>query len=273
MATKYKLTDGKMPSTPLPGIEIEKYSGQADAQQIKNYQQKVGSLLYTAIMIRPDVAYAAAMLSQFLTNPGPKHFVAVDWTIRYLFGSRFLAIVYGGEPSNADFLVASDASFADDPDTRRSSQGYIILLFGGAIIWKAVRQSTVTTSSIEAELLALTFVGKEAIALKRFFLEIQLDLGKIWEIFCDNQQTIRLVVGANERITTKLRHIDIHNLWLRQEHAKGSFEITYLPTADMPADGLTKNLPRYKFEHFRALLHLDDIRGLVEKLAEQSKLF
>ena len=86
-----------------------------------------------------------------------------------------------------------------------------------------------------------------------------------FSIGCDNQQTIRLVVGNSERISTKLRHVDIHNLWLRQEHAKGQFQLTYVPTADMPADGLTKNLSRPKFEHFRSLLNLQDIRQAVEK--------
>jgi hypothetical protein len=68
------------------------------------------------------------------------------------------------------------------------------------------------------------------------------------------------------RINTKLRHVDIHNIWLRQEYAKGNFEVTYLATDVMPVDGLTKNLSRQKFEHFKALLNLQDIRGRVKKL-------
>jgi hypothetical protein len=55
-------------------------------------------------------------------------------------------------------------------------------------------------------------------------------------------------------------------MWLRQEHVKGNFKVTYLVTDIMPADGLTKNLSRQKFEHFRALLNLQDIRGRVKKL-------
>jgi hypothetical protein len=103
-------------------------------------------------------------------------------------------------------------------------------------------------------------------ALQRFFRDISLDLGELWTIFCDNQQTIRLIVGENERITTKLRHVDIQNMWLRQEHSKGVFQVTYLPTKDMPADGLTKSLPRYKFEFFRSLLNLQDVRGKIEEI-------
>jgi hypothetical protein len=36
-------------------------------------------------------------------------------------------------------------------------------LFGGLIDWKAVKQQTVTKSSIEAELLALSYAGSELI--------------------------------------------------------------------------------------------------------------
>jgi hypothetical protein len=272
ISKKFALDSWKCPSTPLPGTELVKNTGnQATPAKIKEYQEKVGSLLYTAIMIRPDVAFAAAQLSQFLTNPSEEHMKAVNWAIMYLWGTRFLAIQYGGEHSEIQELrISSDASFADDPETRRSSHGYIISLFGGPIIWKAARQPTVSTSTTQAELLAVEHTAKETMALQRFFKELHLVLSDPWTIFCDNQQTIRLIVGENERISTKLRHVDIQNMWLRQEHAFGTFEVTYLPTNDMPADGLTKNLPRYKFEHFRSLLNLHDVRAKIESIVERS---
>ena len=166
-------------------------------------------MLYTAIMIRPDVAFAAAQLSHFLTNPSEEHMAAVNWTIGYLWGTRFLAIQYGGRCLEIQLLISSDASFADDVETRRSSHGYTIALFGGLIIWKAARQSTVSTSTTQAELLGVEQTAKETMALQRFFKELHLVLDDPWTIFCDNQQTIRLIIGENKRISTKLRHIDI----------------------------------------------------------------
>jgi hypothetical protein len=133
-----------------------------------------------------------------------------------------------------------------------------VQLFGGPIIWKAARQVTVTTSTTKAELLALEHIAKESVALKHFLHKLYLDLGASWEIFCDNQQTIRLVVEESKRVTTKLRHINIQNMWLKQEHAKGTFTVTYLPTNEMPADGLTKALPRQAYERFLAHLNLHD---------------
>ena len=271
IAKRYELTDvSEFPSIPLPTKELRKFEGQATPEQVRKYQELVGSLLYTAVMIRADVAFAASKLSQFLTNPGPEHLAAVKHAIRYAYGTRFLSIQYGGElPAGAQVLhISGDAAFADDPETRRSSQAFVISLFGGLINWKASRQETVTTSSTEAELYALSLTGGETMALQRLFRDLALDLGEPWRIFCDNQQTIRLVVGENERISTRLRHVDVHNLWLRQEHAKGSFEVVYLPTSQMPADGLTKALPRQRFEHFRALLNLQDVSHLVRKEAQ-----
>jgi hypothetical protein len=58
------------------------------------------------------------------------------------------------------------------------------------------------------------------------------------------------------RIQTALRHVDIYNCWLRQEAKKGIFEVKYLPTNEMPADGLTKALDKGKFKRFVAQLRL-----------------
>lgn len=271
IAKKFDLVDSRVPTTPLPLTSLEKFDGEANPQQVLSYQEKIGSILYTSIMIRPDVAFACALLSRFLTNPSPRHHQAANQVIRYLYHTRYLAIRFGisGGGVAQVLLIASDASFADDEETRRSSQGFVISLFGGPIQWKAARQSTVTTSTTEAELLSLEYTAKETMALKRLFGDLELSLGDVWKIYCDNQQTIRLVVGEKERISTRVRHVDIQNMWLRQEYAKRSFQVVYLPTDEMPADGLTKTLSRAKFERFRALLNLQDVSQTVERSEEE----
>ena len=72
--------------------------------------------------------------------------------------------------------VASDASFADNTMDRKSSQGYTIKLFGGLIAWRANKQDTVTTSTTEAKLLALSQVAKEAIFTSRLIKELKINL-------------------------------------------------------------------------------------------------
>ena len=47
-----------------------------------------------------------------------------------------------------------DSDFASDIDTRKSVTGYLMVLNGGPVSWKASRQGGVTLSSSEAEFVA-----------------------------------------------------------------------------------------------------------------------
>jgi hypothetical protein len=151
--------------TPLPfdGLPSGATDEEVDQQRTYAYQQRVGSLNFAAVISRPDIAYATSRLSQFLRNPTPGHIAAADRVIAYLYSTRTLAIEYSGSVNSDIFLCSSDAAFADDETTRRSSDGYLFQLYGGAIDWRAAKQSTVTTSSTEAELLALSRTAKEAV--------------------------------------------------------------------------------------------------------------
>merc|ERR1711939_472438 len=118
--------------------------------------------------------------------------------------------------------------------TRYSSDGYIIMLFGGAIDWRASKQKTVTTSSTEAELLALSNAASEMIWWKRVFNDISLDLEENSPLQSDNLQTIRLLVRNGFKLNTRLR----------QEVQRGHINVDWVPTTAMIADGFTKPLPR-----------------------------
>ena len=61
------------------------------------------------------------------------------------------------------------------------------------------------------------------------------------------------------KLAIKLRHVDIHNHWLRQETQNGKIALQWIPTAEMPADGLTKPLPAQKHAAFVEQLNLVDI--------------
>ena len=78
---------------------------------------------------RIDIAFAVSRLARFLTNPSPEHHAAADRVLRYLYRYRRLGLQLGGAD---DFLVATDASFADNRD-RKSSQAYMMVLFGEVI--------------------------------------------------------------------------------------------------------------------------------------------
>ena len=64
----------------------------------------------------------------------------------------------------------------------------------------------------------------------------------------------------DETIQTRLRHVNIHGHWVRQFARDQVFGIRWVPTTDMPADGLTKSLPPNLHHRFVQSLGLVDIR-------------
>jgi hypothetical protein len=65
----------------------------------------------------------------------------MDDLILYFWVTRGYIIRYGGEscdPARA-FICHSDAFFANDVTNRKSSQGYIMMLFDGPISYRANR--------------------------------------------------------------------------------------------------------------------------------------
>src|SRR5439155_7163394 len=141
----------------------------------------------------------------FSINPSQQH-DAADQAILYLNGTRYYAIEYSTSVNSQEIMIpwpeeervleiASDTGFRNCTTTRRSSEGYLFKLFGGPIDWSSTKQKTVSTSTTEAELLALSHTATEALWWNWIFKDLGFDLGYEITIHCDNQQTIRLLVN------------------------------------------------------------------------------
>ncbi|KAI0991046.1 hypothetical protein K3495_g17141, partial [Podosphaera aphanis] len=151
-----------------------------------------------------------------------------------------MAILYNGSRGSVEvFDGASDAAFADDPKTRKSSEAYLFRLFGGPIAWAAKKQPTVAKSTMESELAALSRAGSHHKWWERFFKSVKFNPEQDTILYCDNTAAINIATRKAEKISTKLRHVDVHQNWLRQETNRLWLDIRYIPTAEMPADGLT----------------------------------
>ena len=257
--------------------DLIKFDGQADPQYAHAYQRRIGSVIYLAVITRPDIALAVSLLAVFLANPSPRHRAEADRIICYLRDTKYLAIEYSADGINQAsiktyphetrhpvFEACSDAAFGDDPDTRRSSEGFLFRLFGGPVDWKATRQPHVTTSTTEAELLSLSHATRSLIWWNRLFKQMDFNTGHEAIIHCDNVMTTRHIMNPVSKINTKLQHVDIQNHWLRELAGKKEIKVEWIPTAEMPADGLTKPLERQRHLRFVELLGLRDIRYLVD---------
>ena len=129
------------------------------------YQSAVGSLIYTILGTRPDIAYAVSVVSRYAFNPDEHHWRAVKRILRYLRGTLYLKLVFRGPLG--PLARYSDTDYAGDLETRRSTSGFIFNLGSAAISWSLKRQPTVALSTCEAKYVGQVNTTKEAIWLER----------------------------------------------------------------------------------------------------------
>ena len=135
-----------------------------------------------------------------------------------------------------------DSDFAADPDTRKSMTGYLFSLNGRAISWRSSRQGGVTLSSAEAEFMAASQAGQEAVylrALLRGFNFRQVGATEIWE---DNASCV--MMSENPANRERTRHVDTRVHYLRELGRDGHVKLLKCAGPQNVTDALTKSLPR-----------------------------
>ncbi len=201
-------------------------------------------------MTRPDISYAVAAHSRHCSNPSSDHWVAAKRLLRYLRGSSKLGIQYqhARNPENRKIAGYSDASFASDMESRKSHQGYLFLAAGGPIIWQSRLQRIVTRSTLEAEYIALATASAEAIWLQGLLKKLGWKNVSPIPIFSDNEGGIRL--AKHDSVTNLTKHIDVQYRFIHQTIKQGKISVQHMAGTDLPADGLTKPLPKDAFSQF-----------------------
>lgn len=51
------------------------------------YASAVGSIMYTMVCCRPDLAYAMSVINKFMSNPGYAHWEIVKGVLRFIKGT------------------------------------------------------------------------------------------------------------------------------------------------------------------------------------------
>jgi len=229
------------------GVNLAK-TGEVLLPEGNQYAKLVGFLLYLFTKTRPDIAFAAKVVSRFMSCPDQDHMRAVKGVLRYLRGTTRLGVVYRGSGPLQGFV---DADWAGDVDGRRSTTGFVFTLNGGPIAWASKRHSTVRTSTAEAEYVAATMATKEALWLRKLLSALGVDGGAV-PMGKDNQACLALV--NNPQATGRTKHVDVVYHMVRAYVSRGDMTVFLLRSVDMPADGLTKPLPAPAFVLFRRVI-------------------
>jgi hypothetical protein len=235
----------------------DKYAELADVDEnndeladTKEYQEAIGSLNYAAICTRPDIAFAVGFLGRFASKPTKKQRMAVNRVFQYLKFTKNCKLSLGGSLSNPiehGIITYADASFANE--NYKSTTGIMIFYEGSPVLWRSIKQRITAKSTADAEFTAIATGIDEALWLQRVHDDLRLnenEMGKPILVYNDNEVAIR---NCNLEIHQPLsRHVGIRHSWIANEVALNRVNITYIPTADMKADGMTKALGRILHE-------------------------
>ena len=149
---------------------------------------------------------------------------------------RGIVIDFGVDPRVRAYV---DASFGvHERDGKSHTGGFIIIGNGGPLYVTSTKQTIVTKSSTEAELVAVSDLASEVISARRFAIGQGLPAHPA-VIYQDNNSTMALIDRGGP-CSKRSRHIEIRHFWVAEKVASGEIEIVRCPTAVMWANILTK---------------------------------
>jgi hypothetical protein len=216
---------------------------------------------------KPEISYAVGVLSRFNDTKTAASCALATHLLRYLNGEPQCVIEFSG--TELDLHAFSDADWAGDIITRRSTTGYIIFAAGGPISWQSKLQTTVATSSMESEYMAMYAGMQELVWIRGVLKELQRPQSEPTPFLIDSKSAQDLAM--NPVYHARSKHIDIKYHWLRQHTAidnpDGFFTATlhHCSTINMSADIFTKALGGSLF--FR---HAREITGKRKRTSQDS---
>ena len=211
------------------------------------YHSVVAKFNFVTCRTRPDMLTPLSYLMKRVLGPTEEDGRKLARYIAYATSTTDLPLRLGCHlpPRVTTFI---DASFATHPDMK-SHSGVCITLGTGAYYSKSTTQKLNTTSSCEAELVALA-KGLQQSLWSSYFIENQGYPNVPVTVLQDNQSTIRLVENGGP--TSELsRHIRIGFFWMRDLLIKNIISVVYCPTDSIIADIMTKPLQGSLFRTMR----------------------
>ena len=149
LLTEVGLLECKPVDTPIvQNHRLGEYSDQVPADKVR-YQRLVGKFIYLS-HTRPDIAYAASVVRQFMHNPSEDHMDAIIRILRYLKSSPGKGLLFS-KNAHLDIEGYTVADWAGNILDRKSTSGYFTFVGGNLVTWRSKKQKVVALSSAEAE--------------------------------------------------------------------------------------------------------------------------
>jgi hypothetical protein len=131
--------------------------------------------------------------------------------------------------------IYSDSDWAGCRVSRKSTSGGVIVVGGCTLRAWSSTQTTVATSSGEAELYALVKAASEGLGFQSLARDVGFELNLEVHVDSSAAQSIASRVGLG-----KTKHVEVKYLWVQQATRDGRFVVRRVPSEENPADILTK---------------------------------
>ncbi|ESZ92692.1 polyprotein [Sclerotinia borealis F-4128] len=209
------------------------------------YLQIVGSVIYLANCSRSDISFAVEQLVRVIQSSEKQYLIYTKHLLQYLIGIANTGLVYSGRlrqlPSEYNAFI--DSTWGSEQRIK-STQGVVIIRYGGAVVWSSTKQKSTSQSTMEAEIIAVNEGAKDLAWMEK----LVYDLGErsreepfIPILYCDNRSGVDWI--KENKFHSKAKHINIRWHYIRDDIVDANrIRALWIAGTDQAADILTKQL-------------------------------
>ncbi|KAJ9563127.1 hypothetical protein OSB04_008287 [Centaurea solstitialis] len=275
---KFGFSDVKPASTPMETHKHLTVDPEGQEVDIHLYRSMIGSLMYLTAS-RPDIMFAVCVCARFQVLPKESHLQAVKRIFRYLKGHSKFGLWYPHD-SPFDLIAYTDSDYGGANMDRKSTTGGCQFLGSRLVSWQCKKQTSVSTSTTEAEYIAAASCCSQVLWIQNQMLDYGLTFLNT-PIYIDNSSAIK----EHNRVAYLKKdesNEDFHEIidFLTSSHIataitinptiyKGhmqqfwtnatSEELNGVPTISSKVGGRRLSITEAKI---RAHLHLNDLNGI-----------
>jgi hypothetical protein len=245
--------------------QIDEESELLGLKDKEHFHSVVACILYPAKRARPDLLTAVSFLTTRVLFSTVEDWNKLARLLGYINNTKNTVMRLSCH-DDVQIGCYVDASFSNHPDCK-STSGCVITLGSGAVHCKSSKQSLVTKSSTEAELVAISDCVSIGIWARNFLDEqnggincflINKETIPPVILYQDNTSTIQLI-NKGRSTSTRTRHVNIRYFFIHDRIVLGEVSVVYKETSRMIADYMTKPLKGKKFLDMRNML-LDQVK-------------
>ena len=216
------------------------------------FHSVVAKLSYLAKRAKPECLTAVSYLATRVTKCTTDDIDKLNRVMKYIAETREMGVVFRPGAMGMCVRVYVDAAYGVHADGKSHTGSCVVIGDVGAVHCKSSKQTIVSKSSTEAELIALSDSANQGLHLRNFLLDQGYDMGPVI-IYQDNTSCMALVDRGRSG-AERTRHISIRYFWIKERVQTGEAIVIHKGTKEMYANVLTKPLQGAQFLYERNCL-------------------